>query len=362
MATNRKAKIIYNKIFEGTDTFAVNTMSNILERRILKKNLPKEPVPKEYAEAYRTYWKKFGLNLDPMWGWYYAARNGIMDVRYVPNDLFFTKIDQHFNSRKLGYGFNDKNYYSKIFSDIKQPKTYVRNFGSGIFCDADYKQISKEEALQIILNNEEVIRKPTQETGSGRDIVFWKPEKDKEEIIEFLNDKNEGDYMIQEVIKQHAELNRIHASSVNTIRVCSILLEDGVHVLSSCLRMGVDNSRVDNISAGGINVGIHEDGSLDDYAYYNESGEKTKVHPQGYVFKGNSVPSYDKIIELVNRAQQEIGHFRLVAWDIAVDEDGEAVLVEANMRKGGFDILQFSNGPIFGDLTDRVMNEVFLGK
>ena len=28
-----------------------------------------------------------------------------------PNTLYYTKIDQHFNQRKLGWGFNDKNYY-----------------------------------------------------------------------------------------------------------------------------------------------------------------------------------------------------------------------------------------------------------
>ena len=63
-----------------------------------------------------------------MWGWYYAARNGIMDVRYVPHTLYYTKIDQFFNARKLGYGFNDKNYYLKIFAGIKQPETVLRVF------------------------------------------------------------------------------------------------------------------------------------------------------------------------------------------------------------------------------------------
>ena len=54
-----------------------------------------------------------------------------------------------------------------------------------------------------------------------------------------------------------------------------------------------------------------------------------------------------------------IGHFRLVSWDIAIDECGDPVLIEANMRKGGINLNQFSNGPLFGDLTERVMNEVF---
>ena len=172
-------------------------------------------------------------------------------------------------------------------------------------------------------------------------------------------DKTNEDYIVQKVLKQHEELNKIHASSINTVRICSLLLSDGVHILSSCLRMGMNKSRVDNVTAGGISAGINPDGTLQEFAYNYYTGEKTAVHPQGYVFNGQKVPSYDKAVELVMKAHPVIGHFRLVSWDIAIDEDGDAVLIEANMRKGGINLHQFSNGPLFGDLTERVMNEVY---
>lgn len=54
-----------------------------------------------------------------------------------------------------------------------------------------------------------------------------------------------------------------------------------------------------------------------------------------------------------------IPHFRLVSWDVAICEDGEPMLIEANMRKGGINLNQFNNGPLFGDLTERVLDEVF---
>ena len=40
-------------------------------------------------------------------------------------------------------------------------------------------------------------------------------------------------------------------------------------------------------------------------------------------------------------------------------ENGDAVLIEANMRKGGINFHQFNNGPLFGDFTKRVLDEVF---
>ncbi len=360
MAVSKKAKGLYNAVFDGTETFAANCISRFGERRDLKKYKPTQPIPKDYAKSYKAYWRQFGLHVSPMWGWYYAARNGNMDVRYVPHTLHYTRIDQYFNARKLGYGFNDKNYYSKIFSGIKQPETVVRVFQGGQYTDADYQQISLEASISLILQNKEVICKPSQESGSGRSIEFWRFPQDEPRMREFLSNRANSNYLVQKIIKQHPDLAVIHPSSINTIRVCSFLMPDGVHILSSVLRMGAHDSRVDNATAGGVSCGINPDGSLQSFAYNYYSGAKTDKHPQGYVFGGHSIPSYEKIVELVKTAHPIIGNFRLTSWDVAIDETGDPLLIEANMRKGGINFHQFSNGPLFGDLTDELMREIFM--
>ena len=358
MAVSKKAKDLYYALFDGTETFVANMILSYQERRDMKRHYPTKTMPKEFAKKYKEYWGRW-VKVSPKWAWYYAARNGIEDVRYVPRDLCYTVIDQKLNARKLGWGFNDKNYYSRIFAGIKQPKTVIRNFGAGIFTDEDYNQITSDEALKLILEYDEVICKPTQESGSGRGIEFWRPSEQKEHIEKFLRDSENCDYIVQVIVKQHGALSAVHAGSLNTIRICSVLLDDGVHVLSSSLRMGVGDGRVDNVSAGGMCCGIRSGGMLDEYAYNCVTGDRVTVHPQGYVFKGGKVPSYDKAVELVMKAHPIIGHFRLVSWDIAIDEDGDALLIEANMRKGGVNVHQFPNGPLFGDLTERIMDEVF---
>lgn len=356
MAVSKKAKALYNAVFDGFETWAANTILIIQEIRTLKKYAPKEPVPKDYAKAYKAYWRKYG-SFSPKWGWYYAARNGNTDVRYVPHTLYYTKLDQHFNARKLGWGFNDKNYYSKIFDGIKQPETVVRMM-NGILTDADYNQITQEQALALIMSNDEVICKPSRESGSGRSIAFWNTAKDAETIRQFLSNCDDS-YIVQKVLSQHEKLNEVHKGSINSLRICSLLTSSGVHILSSCLRMGVADARIDNVTAGGISVGIQSDGTMDEFAYNYFTGARTAVHPQGFVFKGQSVPSYDKAVALIKKAHPVIANFRLVSWDIAIDDMGDAVLIEANMRKGGINLNQFSNGPLFGDLTDAVMDEVF---
>ena len=360
MAVSKKLKGIYMGFFDGIETWCANRISDFQEKRYLQKYGPKTPIPADYKKAVKAFWKKY-TKVSPKWAWYYASKNGIMDPLYIPNTLIYTKIDQHFNNRKIGYGFNDKNYYSLIFPDIRQPEVLVRNIG-GTFVDANYNLIGAETILSLISGQKEVICKPSLESGSGRSIQFWNTTKDIDEIQSFLKDKKETDYIIQKIIVQHDDLNKVHASSVNSLRIVSILMQEGVYILSSNLRMGVDKGRVDNVTAGGISCGINDDGTLKKYATSYYTGEKFEKHPQGLVFEGFKVPAYDKAIALVKKAHPLIPHFRLVSWDIAIDKEGEPVLIEANMRKGGINLNQFNNGPLFGDLTERVLDEVFAKK
>ena len=314
-------------------------------------------MPASLKKDVKDFWSKY-IKVSPKWAWYYAQKNGIKDPRYIPNTMYYTKIDQHFNNRKVGYGFNDKNYYSVIFSDVKQPLTIAKNI-DGIFVDETFNLISVDSVLNRIKEEQNVICKPSMESGSGRGIMFWNYEKDNEKIKQYLSTKSEKNYIIQALIKQHDDLNKVHASSINTLRIVSLLMQDGVYILSSVLRMGVGDSKVDNATAGGLSCGIKEDGTLKEYATTYYSGDRFDRHPQGLVFKDFKVPAYDKAVSLVKRIHPIIPHFRLVAWDLAVDNEGDVVLVESNMRKGGINLCQFNNGPLFGDMTEKVLDEVF---
>ena len=63
--------------------------------------------------------------------------------------------------------------------------------------------------------------------------------------------------------------------------------------------------------------------------------------------------------ELVIKACRMVPHFRMVAWDVSVLENGEPVLIEANLYDGQLDSHQIHNGPLFGENTEKIMREVF---
>ena len=46
--------------------------------------------------------------------------------------------------------------------------------------------------------------------------------------------------------------------------------------------------------------------------------------------------------------------FGVASWDIAIDADGEPVLIEYNVGGAGIDIHQYNNGPLYGKYRERI--------
>jgi hypothetical protein len=185
---------------------------------------------------------------------------------------------------------------------------------------------------------------------------------DKKDILEeFTAAVNNipGDIVVQRPFKQHPVLNSVNSSSVNTIRILSLLRNDGVKIYSCILRMGVNGAKVDNASSGGITCGIQDDGRLKSVAY-SLKGDKYLVHPSSKVkFSDIVIPSFEEAKNIVKKLHVTIPHFRLVSWDIVIDESGAPTLLEANLKYGGIEVHQLNNGPLFGEDTEKILQEVF---
>lgn len=357
----QKWKKIYNNFFENLETSItyklVRTRNRLKSKKFLQKG---DKIDKAYKKEVKQYWKKYGVRVNYRWYTLYANRTGIQDVRFIPKEIYYTTVDGYFNNRKMGWGVNDKNYYSIWFSDIKQPKT-INRIINGIYYDPEYHMITKQEWIEKLKKYDQFIVKPSIENGGSKGIEFYDKTKNQETIEQFISQFKEQNYIIQEIVKQHKNLDEIHHDSLNTIRVMSLLKDNKVNIVSTILKMGANGVQVDNVWRGGLSCGILENGELKEIAHDHMGNSVTK-HPQGFVFKGHKIENFDKVIDLVTKAHERMGHFRLISWDIAIGEDGEPILVEANMRNGGINIHQFNNGSLFGDMTDEVLAEVFRKK
>ncbi len=290
---------------------------------------------------------------------FYTQKTGEFSTYYLPTDIYLNIIDEYYNCRAESKYLDNKCYYKILFNGIPQPDIVVMRLGN-IWYSSDFHIISCEEARLLVQEETDIFVKFATASYGGKGVFYINNEfgdiyKQFEEIVS--SDKN--DIVVQKPFKQHTDLSKINESSVNTIRIISLLTENEVKIYSSILRVGMAGQKVDNASSGGITCGINDEGRLKKYAY-KPNGEKYEAHPSnGFIFEDYQIPGFTKAISLVKKAHPMVPHFKLVSWDIAIGENEEAVMIEANLAKGELDFHQLNNGPLFGEDTKKILDEVF---
>ena len=304
------------------------------------------------------YWKKYlGKDIDTTYHKYYIDRTGTFDVRFIPDDIFVGYIDKYLNNRAIEPGIADKNYFDMYLNGFKMPETYVHLI-NGTYEDKNYKIISKEDAIKILSNKSNITVKHSMASYGGKNVEFLN-NPSEEEIKKFLENKIGENLIFQETVKQSSTTAKLHPSSLNTIRIMTLVLDNDVKILPSAFRMGVGKSKVDNASFGGIYCKINSDGTLSNFAY-DALGKRFVKHPDGGDFSQVKFDFMDKVVSMVKEAAQRFPHFRLIGWDIAIDENDDPVIIEANLTMSGLDVIETICGPLFGEYTDKVLDEIFL--
>ncbi|HAA25571.1 MAG TPA: hexapeptide transferase [Ruminiclostridium sp.] len=304
------------------------------------------------------FWERYGIKPKKMWYDLYCYKDGRYDPRYIPGDLYWKKIYPSLNNPGFRRAYTDKCFYSQLFPYLKQPRTILKNINNCFFDGRSGKAISFQQAKSILESVERFVIKPSIYSGEGADIFFYEKNDARDIDIESLMKSYRSNFIVQEVLTQHKVLASIHPESLNTIRVISFLFQGEVHISSSILRIGVEGSRFDNVSKGGLACPILPDGRLGKEAVNGKSQWVTS-HPGGTVFSEVIVPSYERVLNAIRRAHKDVPHFRIIGWDFSIDEGGEPVFIEYNGAPG---LNQVSCGPLFGDLTEPVLNMIFLNE
>ncbi len=341
-----------------------NTQLNIryfVRRRYLRQDVQKfktnhQELSVEQKKEACEYWKKYSQHFTPLWHQFYYEKTGIFDVRFIPEDLMMTDIEDYLNDWSSAHGIDNKNNYAMYFPEIRHPRAAFRKMWD-IFHDDNYEIITEEQAIENCFRMGHVILKCAKDSGRGGGIKIWKESDGRDRLVQIIKSAPR-DYLAQEFIRQHKDLEAINPSSVNSIRIVTFLWNNKIDFLVAYLRMGFPGSEIDNVCAGGCCSAVRRDGTLVGYAL-NRSAEKIYEHPSGFRFEGFKVPSWEKVVKVAIKMHQKMGNFRLISWDIAVAEDGEPIFIEMNLIYGAMEYHQLFNGPLFGDRTEEVLNAVF---
>ena len=149
----------------------------------------------------------------------------------------------------------------------------------------------------------------------------------------------------------------MNESSVNTLRILTMMIDNKSVPMSVVVRIGSSGSKVDNFSSGGIACGVNEDGTLTRYGY-DSKGDKFAQHPNGFAFCDGIVPNLDKALKMVEMLHYRVPVFGVANWDVCIDQEGDPVLIEYNIGSGQVDLHQYNNGPVYGKYKDKIVSEV----
>lgn len=326
---------------------------------VKKKSKHLRPLSKLDKKKIKKYWHKY-LRFVPLneYKWYQKIGN-VVDPKLITNVVWASKIEPYFTNLKMVKGFQDKNYFETIVGKANSPETVVHCI-DGQFLDKNYDYFN----LESISNEEdELICKPSTDSCGGRGIQFLDTKSLNANKLAELKKEYKGNFVIQKRLKQHEFFSYFNESSINTIRVVSFFYKNEVNILSAFMRVGKPNVKIDNYSSGGSFVPITKDWKLCDFAYQENLARHEFIKfdslPSKKEFKGKEIPFSQEIINLVKKNHLKLLHFKIIYWDIAIREDGTPIIIEYNLLDSSVDAYQINNGPIFGDLTDEVLDEVF---
>lgn len=338
----------------------VHEIRNIRKKKILFSKIQLKPAQIEQVDK---FWQQaYGKKISKDWHRLYQSCTGQFDAKYFPEILYTTKLEILINPRHVCRVMSDKNLLGIIFKDdeVKVPRTIVSN-AWGYLYDEAHNVISEEKMLEMLQDAGDIVIKPTVNTNSGVGISMHNIQNGIDllsgESIAGIISKLYKNYTIQKKLIAHSDYARLYDKSINTIRAITYIADNSVHHAPLVFRIGRGGNCVDNTHAGGLMMGLTDNGVLNSVAF-TEMQEKFYKHPDsGVVFEGYIVPSTLRIIAAAERLHGRIPGIGMISWDFMIDKDENIVIIECNLSSQTIWAPQLLNGrSFFGDETEKMIN------
>ena len=290
--------------------------------------------------------------------YYSILRYGVGLTDYL-NYEFYKKSSKE-KKEYAGIKIQDK------FYEIVSPSAYKKRYTIKPDFLADFAKYTKrdfvvpekctiKEFKSFIEKHDIFMSKPYDGLG-GADVkkVHVSEIKDINEYYKYCQDNR---IFLEEVVKQHKEMNKLCDASCNTIRIMTFNNKGIAEILWAGLRIGNGINSVDNFHAGGMATEIDlETGKLKRAALDKDLNEFTE-HPKTKVkIKGFEIPYFDEVKNMVKEASLESDKILLVGWDVAITDKGP-LIIEGN-RRPGFDLVQVASRRGRMDIIRDVLEKV----
>lgn len=322
----------------------------------------------EQKEQIQQLWKtNYGKRIPLYWHRLYASYTGVVDVNYFPEIFYSTVLERKYNDPYLALSSENKTQMDLLLRLPAQSQSNVVPMlfykTCGAYFNGTHELITEKQAEQILASYGRCVIKASMDTDSGRDVKVLEmfdgvDKRSGLSTVEILG-RFKGDFLVQPFLEEHDVLKKINPSSVSTMRIVTYLIKGKAYHAPLALRIGAVGSDVDNIHAGGMGVGLDDDGFLNEVAF-SEFGEKIFSHPgSGVTFKGIQIPGVREAVELVEKCHLLIPRLTFVSWDVTIGKDGKPIIIEINTRNQAVWLSQMVNGKsFFGENTEYMIKQL----
>lgn len=302
-----------------------------------------------------SVWDPISNKLDFDYWRFYKALMGECNPLLVPDNLYWSSIIRVLNPVSLTRTYINKSLYPIIFRGVPQPQILL-NVINGTIYDCNMDRVSLEDAAKILTGyDDEIVVKPTVATSGGAGVKQVKPHLSFSEMKRILSEYGQN-YICQKKVRQSKYTSIFNESSLNTFRVNTLNLNGKISCECLMMRHGTEGAIVDNFAMGGVACGMNNDGVFNGNNFNNEF--KKRVYLQdGTPYSSHSIPGISTVIQLaIDSHQRFMPHIGHAAWDFAIDEDNNPLMIEVNLMLPGIILEQLSSGSsIFGDRIEEVI-------
>lgn len=201
--------------------------------------------------------------------------------------------------------------YERFKNDL-QDKFHFYELLSPFFKRKAMKLSSKTpfEAFEVFCKSaKRVFIKPLSGSyGMGAQIYDYSSSDDCKRFLKQLIADNRSQYMLEAVIVQDEVMAQFNSSSVNTVRIPTIMNHNGFHILGAFIRTGRKGNIIDNAGGGGVLSAIDAQTGRVISDGMDEQGKKYKVHPDSKIpFKGFVIPHWKELTQIAEQAHRQLG-------------------------------------------------------
>ncbi len=194
-----------------------------------------------------------------------------------------------------------------------------------------------QEALEkFAADKEYLFVKPNEgESGKGIERLKVADFQDIAELYRYIKDPAKRFGVVEQELKQHPDMLRLYPNSVNSLRMATIIGDDGKpHCLYITCKMGNNGKFVDNMENDGLACPVDpKTGKICGVAHTSALINYDKHPYTGVELVGYQLPYIPEAIRMVKQAAMEEPRMRYLGWDVAITPDGPAI-IEGNNYPG----------------------------